>query len=220
MARFNAENIDQYGNASNAGGFFSLKNDRDVARVRFMYESAKDIEGYSVHRVQVGDRERYVNCLREYDSPIDACPFCKAKLKTFAKLFVPLYNEDVGEVQLWERGKKFYPELVSNCSRYENTVSHIFEIERHGKPKDTQTTYGIYEVGRDETALADLPEAPDPLGTIILDKTAEDMEYYIDRGEFPSTETQEPIRRRSRADDAPSEMPRRSPASRRGGDRF
>lgn len=219
MARFTGENIDKYGSqSSGSGSFFSLKDDGDIGRVRFMYNGAEDVSGYSVHRVQVGDKERYVNCLREYDSPISDCPFCRDGLKTYAKLFVPIYNEDTQEAQVWERGKKFYGEISSVCSRYKDTVSHIFEIERRGKKGDQATTYGIYEVGKDETRLEDLPEAPDPLGTIILDKTAEDMEEYLSRGSFPS---EAPVRRRS---EPTGEMPRRSTAGRRTptnrGDRF
>ena len=38
MARFNTETADKYGRQGGAG-YFSLKNDKDVARVRFMYNS-------------------------------------------------------------------------------------------------------------------------------------------------------------------------------------
>ena len=64
MARFRAEESENYG-GNGGGGFFSLKNDGDIGRVRFMYSGIDDVEGFSVHEVQVDGKKRYVNCLRE-----------------------------------------------------------------------------------------------------------------------------------------------------------
>ena len=36
--------------------------------------------------------------------------------------------------------------------------------------------------------LEDLPEIPEVLGTIILDKSADDMEYYLDNECFPNND--------------------------------
>ncbi len=224
MARFNANDVDKYGGQGGAG-YFSLKNDKDVARVRFMYDSIDDVEGYAVHQVEVGDKKRYVNCLRSYNDPIDNCPFCREKKFQSAKLFIPVYNVDEDRVQIWERGKKFFSKISSICARYPHLVSHTFEIERNGKPGSTQTTYEIYETGQDDTTLEDLPEVPNIVGGIVLDKSAEDMEYYIQEGQFPPTDEDDmPIRRRSTNDEVPFDEDRRStrrtPANNRRGDRF
>lgn len=196
MARFNAETAENYG--GNGGhGFFSLANDKDTARVRFMYNGIEDLQGYAVHEVEVDGRKRYVNCLREYNEPIDNCPFCAANRFQVAKLYIPLYVLDEngnGEIKLWERGKKFIAKMTSICSRFPNLVSHIFEIERNGKKGDQSTTYEIYEVDADDTILEDLPEVPEVLGGVVMDKTAEDMEYYLQYGEFPSED--KPVERR------------------------
>ena len=189
MARFFADTADNYGNNSGKSTFFTLKNDKETARVRFMYNGMGNVEGYSVHEVTVGDKRRYVNCIREYTDPKSVCPLCAAGNFQKAKLFVPLYDVDTQEVKLWERGKRFFGDLGSLCSRYSSAdtplVSHIFEIERRGKPKDTSTTYGIYEIDKDKVTLEDLPEVPEVLGTLILDKSAEEMNYFLERGEFP-----------------------------------
>lgn len=187
MARFNAETAENYG-GTGGHGFFSLQNDKDTARVRFMYRDINDFSGYAVHRVTVGDRERYVNCLREYTDPVEACPFCASGKVQMVKAYIPLYIEEgegAGTVKLWERGKKFISKISSLCSRYDNLVSHIFEIERNGKKGEQTTTYEIYEMGGDNTTLEDLPEVPDPLGSVILDKTADEMNYYLDNQDFP-----------------------------------
>ena len=199
MARFNTAKADHYG-GQGGGGYFSLKNDRDTAQVRFMYNSIDDVEGYAVHQVEIDGKKRYVNCLREYNQPIDDCPFCKAKMYTVAKVFVPIYNIDEDRVQTWERGKKFISKISSICARYPDVVSHKFEIERNGQKGDTSTTYEIYEVGKDDTTLEDLPEQRDVLGTLVLDKSADDMEFYLDNEYFPPEDDEMPVRRNRRND--------------------
>ena len=223
MARLTGANIEHYssGNSGNNRSYFSLKDDKDTARVRFLYNGAEDIEGFTVHRVKVGDRERYVNCLVDEGGSIADCPFCQAKYPKFAKLFVPLYNEDAEQLQIWERGQKFYGQIAGLCSRYPNLVSRTFDVERNGKKGDQATTYSIYPVGdADGTTVQDILDdlgidtLPNALGTIILNKNSYDMDYYIDNGEFP--------------DDNPTQVKRRggesreedTPRRRRGGDRF
>lgn len=220
MARFNTETADKYGGQGGAG-YFSLKNDGDVARVRFMYNGVEDVTGYAVHQVEIDGKKRWVNCLREYNQPVDTCPFCREKKFTSAKLFIPLYNVDEDKVQVWERGKKFIGKISSICARYPNVVSHIFEIERNGKPHETTTTYEIYEVDKDDTTLEDLPEVTDPLGSIVLDKSADDMEFYLDNGYFPPDGDDVPVRRGSSSNDTEDRrVSRRTPATGGRRDRF
>lgn len=219
MARFRADEAEHYGGQGGAG-YFSLKNDKDVARVRFMYNSIDDVQGYAVHQVEVDGKKRWVNCLREYNEPKAKCPFCNANKFQQAKLFIPLYNVDEERVQYWERGKKFFAKISSICARYAtngNLVSHVFEIERNGKKNETTTTYEIYEVDDDNTTLEDLPEASDPMGSIVLDKSADDMEFYLENEYFPPDGDDAPVRRRqTQEEDAPfEETRRRTPASRR-----
>lgn len=216
MARFRYDEADKYGGQGGTG-FFSLKNDKDVAQVRFMYNSIDDVEGYAVHQVEIDGKKRYVNCLREYNEPKDVCPFCKANMYTQAKLFIPIYNIDEDKVQLWERGKKFFSKISSICARYPNVVSHKFEIERNGKPRETTTTYEIYEVDKDDTTLEDLPDVTSPLGSVILDKSADDMEFYLDNEYFPPDGDDAPARRRESREENTRPV-RRTPARRE--DRF
>lgn len=227
MARFNASESSNYG-GQGGGGFFSISDDKGVKKVRFLYNNEEDIEGFSVHSVEVGGKERYVNCLRSYKDPIDACPFCREHIRTHVKLFIPLYNVDEDQIQIWDRGKKMFEKMSSLCSRYaskDNLVQHIFEVERHGKPKDTGTTYEIYEVEKDDTQLEDFDDMPKILGGLVMEKTADDMEYYLESGEFPPEDDDDKPKRRGTSrrqddDDEEEERPvrresRRTP-SRRG----
>lgn len=246
MATFRADEVDNYGNQGGGGGFFSITNDRGKKRVRFLYNTTDEIEGMSVHKVKVPNKDgqlkdRYVNCLREYDQPIEDCPFCREHKKTEARIFIPIYNIEEDSVQVWDRGKSMFQTLMGQCSRYSNKdtdiVNNIFEIERMGKPKDKKTQYQIYYIEKDDTTLEDLPEAPQILGKIVLDKTADDMEYYLENEEFPPTEDDEeeedepPVRRRDsreredshkERDDSRRDTRRRTPArsSRRNEDEY
>lgn len=188
MARFYENDADNYG-VSNKSSFFQLKNDKDTARVRFMYRNMEDVFGMAVHEVEVNGKKRYVNCIREYSDPKNVCPFCAANKTQIAKVFVPLYDVDEQAVKIWERGKKYLGSLSSICSRYASAdkplCSTVFEIERRGAPRDPATTYQEYNIKTDDTTLEDLPEVPEVLGSIVLDKTAQDMAYYIEHGRFP-----------------------------------
>lgn len=211
MARFTAEQADNYG-GSGGGGFFRLVNDGDTATVRFMYNGIEDVIGDSVHEIQtIGKdgkpKKKYVNCLRSYKEPVDVCPFCKAGKPVQAKIFIPVYDEASGQTKTWERGKKFFGKISSLCSRYSNEdtplVAHTFEIERNGAAGEQTTTYEIYETGCDDTLLEDLPE-PANLDGYLLDKSADDMEYYLQNGVFENEEgtqapSEVPMRRRERS---------------------
>lgn len=199
MPRFNINEAEHYGNGGNTS-YFSLKNDKDTARVRFMYRTLEDVEGFAVHEVEVDGRKRYVNCLRDYNSPVSDCPLCASGNFQKAKMFLVLYNEDTKQVQLWERGKKFNSQLLAAFSRYcdpHNIVGQVFEIERNGAPRSTQTTYGIYPMGQpDDTRLEDLPEVPDILGTIVLNKSASEMSQFINSDDRQSATNTSEYRRR------------------------
>jgi len=207
MARFNVANADNYG-GQGGGGYFSLKEDKETAQVRFLYDTVDDIEGFAVHEIPDKNSnspyaKKSVNCLREYGAPVDDCPFCKAGKPVKVKYFVPIWNIKENRMQTWERGKKFGGRLSSMCSRYPHLYTHIFEIERQGASGSTETQYEIWETGQTDVKLEDFGEIQNPLGSHVLDKSAEDMQYYLDRGSFmddedtatPSRDEQQYIRR-------------------------
>ena len=224
MGRFDFADAEKYGSSGNGGSYFRLSNDGDVARVQLLGNDMNDFPGYAVHGVEVDGRNRWVNCLREYQDPLNVCPFCAARIKQQARLFIPLYNIDADEVQIWERGKNFFSTLSGYCSRNPEVVSVVTEVERHGKPNDTNTTYQLYstkdepERDRLEDFIDDMPEV---IGRYILDKTADDMDYYLEHGRFPaegtsSDEDEAPRRRGSARDDSRDD--RRRPSRRRDED--
>jgi len=187
MARITHEEADRFSSGSNSD-WFQLKNDRDVARVQFMHDSIDDIEVYSVHRVMVGEKERYVNCLRTYDDPIDMCPFCASGMFVEPVRYVVMFQHDDERVKIWQRGKQFISKLQGLMDRYQPFSQHVFEIERHGVAGDKQTKYEIYSMDRVDPYDLSEVEYPQILGGIILDKTAEEMEIFLDTGQFPDTD--------------------------------
>ena len=217
MGRFGVNDAENYG-GNGGSSFFSLKNDGDVANVRFMYNKMDDVVGYAVHEITVDDKKRYVNCLREYNEPKSKCPFCEANNFQRAKLYIPVYDVEEGEVRIWERGKNFFQKMAALCARYSSAdiplVGHTFDIERHGKKGDTGTVYEIYETGSDGTRLEDLPEVPEVLGTIILDKTADEMREFLDTGYFPNNDGAPRRNEQPRDEERPTG--RRTPSARRG----
>ena len=237
MARVAFEDTDKYGGKGGAG-FFQLKDDGDKARIRFMYNSIEDVVFDTVHEIPVRDdkgeiimgkygkpRMRLVNCLRNYDDPVDDCPFCREGKYTLVKLFIPIYNIDENQVQIWERGKTYQKKIGRIVSKHPDTVSQVFEVERSGAAGDKDTDYFIDPVGKpDGTTLKDLPPLPKIIGGHVLDKTAEDMEYYLEQGEFPPEddyEEERPAKRSSRRDRDEEEAParrRRTPSRSRRDD--
>lgn len=225
--KFVAEDADKYG-GQGGGGFFSISGDGESKQVRLMYNKAEDVEGMSVHKVDIGGKDRYVNCLRNYDDPLEVCPFCREKKAVQARLFIPVYNIEEDSIQIWDRGKTMFSKIMGLFGRYAtkgNLVNNIFEIERHGKANDQKTTYEIYPLEKDDTEIEDLGELPEILGRTVLDKTSEDMEYYLETGEFPPEEDEEdaePKRRtESRRESTREREPmRRTPARRGKSDKF
>lgn len=216
MAKFNSQTAEHYSSGQGAG-YFSLKNDKDVAQVRLMYNTADEIEFFSVHEVEVDGKRRYVNCIREYNEPIDNCPLCAARAKLIVKMFVYLYDVETGEIKIWDRGKSFFSTIASYATRNNPLVGTVTEIERNGKPNDTKTTYMLYSIESDETTIEDLPELPELLGTVVMDKTFEDLEYFVEEGEFPSSGDAEPertpARDRAPRQEAAAATSRRTPAT-------
>lgn len=195
MARVSYEDSEKYYSGSSSE-WFQLKNDGDVARVQFMLNSIDDIPIFSTHKVKIGDKERYVDCLRNPNDPIDACPFCAAGLPARAVRFILMYQHDDNKVKIWERGRQFISKLQGLVNRYNPLEDKVFEIERHGKAGDTNTKYEIYPLDGVDSVNLDEVEMPELEGSLILQKTFEEMEEYLDTGSFPSEGGDEPIRRR------------------------
>ena len=196
MARISTEEVENYGN--NSSEFFKLKDDGDVARVQFLYESIDDLDIFACHKVQVGDKERWVDCKRQnYDDPADDCPFCAAGIQVKPVMVLAMYDHDSKQVKIWERGKTFIKKIEALCNRYPNLSEMVFEIERRGAKGDKKTQYEVFPMPDVEPVDVSNIEKPKILGGFILDKTTEEMQIYLDTDEFPNDGEEEAPRRRN-----------------------
>ena len=231
MAKLNIKDAGKF--SQQGSDYFTLKDDGDTARVRFLYSDpdGADIDFFLVHEVKYKDdqgreRRRYVSCNavdEEGHMHKDDCPLCQAGNRPQEKLFLQLYDEDEGKLKIWERGKNFVPKIVSFINRYGALVAQAFDIERHGKKGDTGTTYEIYACEKDNATLEDFPEKQEIEGTLIVKASKEDMYDMVDgvyswngNREAKEEEPQQQVRRRQ----APQEPEQPVRRRRRTGDNF
>ena len=211
MARVRLSDSDAYVAGGGGFGFFKIEEDGGTKSIRLLYNDIDDIPADIVHRVSVDGKTRWVNCLRENaDDPEHICPLCAAKNQRQRRVFLRVFeitkfdkkgNPVEGDVKYWDRGNKIISDLESLSRRYAPLVSHVFEVERKGKRGDMSTSYKFYETFDDDKTLEDFPQEEDILGTIILDKTAEEMDEFIETGSFPKSsdtfeENERPVRDR------------------------
>lgn len=186
--KFNAQKSAEKYQSNTGGDYFSLKEDGDIAQVRFMYNGVGDIEGYSVHEIEVDGKRKSINCLRTYEDPTDMCPFCKAKMALKVKYFVELYDIEADKVKIWERGRTFFNQISGLAARYNPLVGQKIEIERFGKKGDMKTTYQMFPIDSiDDTKLEDLPETTEVIGRMVLDISAPEMEEFLVTGKLAET---------------------------------
>jgi hypothetical protein len=205
MGRINVGDVDKY-SQGDLSEWLKLQNDGDVARVQFLYRNYNELDAFVCHKIKIGDTERYVDCKRTYDDPIDACPFCEAGIAIKPVMILAMYDHGDGKVKIWERGKTFIKKIEALFNRYPDLSNMVFEIERRGAKGDKKTQYEIFPMPDVEPVdLSDI-EKPEFLGSFILDKTPDEMMAYLNTGEFPDDNSQdnsansrrnnEPIRRR------------------------
>lgn len=213
MAKVNFNNLDDVESVTNSGnngsnndvGFFTLKNDNDEAVVRFMIDTTDDFEILTCHDVQIGQRYRKVNCIRDPREPIENCPLCANNVRISNRFFIKLiqYNritdpntgaqKVVPMPMIWERSTAYAKTLKSYIDNYGPLSDIICKIIRHGKAGDMQTTYEIVpnlskSVFPDEIYVKDptLFGTFEAFGTIVMDRTFDEMSYFVANGEFPA----------------------------------
>lgn len=193
-------------------GFFKLENNHDKAIVRLLHENYDDFSRRPVHYVRLpGYRfRRGVNCLRADNDPESVCPLCSCKLsddqvgkrgkKIYIEFLVYKVLDRNGKIiqdytespkrMVWERDRRFDDKIFSLASRYPRLCDVVFQIERFGEAGSTQTQYDIYQIDVDQNQYPyELPEKVyNPDGIQVLDKTADEMYYYIENGDFPPTD--------------------------------
>ena len=183
--------IEQAGQSTGSGNFFAIKNDGETKDIRFLYRTVDDIDSYSVHEVKIDGKTRWVDCLKDPSDPESHCPFCDAGIKLQNRTFLLVWDEADQQAKVWERSSfqvsKNYLDILKNTSS-EEVVGTVFRVKRNGKKGDMKTSYVLMLVETDETKMDDFQDELPATDATILKKTPEEMEYYIENGEFPEVE--------------------------------
>lgn len=201
MGRINPDEMDNY-SSSNDSEWLKLADDGDVERVQFLYDKYEDLDTFAVHKVKLNGQQydRMVNCIRDYDDPIDMCPLCQEGYKVEPAMILSMWSHNDEKIKIWSRGKTFRKVIESKFNRYPNLSSMVFEIERHGKKNDQKTTYELIPMPDVEPYDVSEIERPEFIGSVIIDASADDMITFLDTGSFPdknSNQQQEASRRRN-----------------------
>lgn len=188
---------------SNQVGIFSLKEDGDEAIVRFLDDKVEDLEIFTIHDGKFNGKYRRVSCMRtSANDPISKCPMCDAGRDLKRRVFIHLlqYTTDangniVAEPKVWDRGVDFVAKIRNYMEEYAPLSNNIFKVRRNGAAGETKTTYDIMLASPSIYTEANYPKEEDAfvgyevLGHLVLDKTEDDMNYYLKYGSFPSDDS-------------------------------
>lgn len=135
---------------TNKVGYFSLKGNGQEAIVRFMIDSPDDFDIVGVHRVQVGDKLRAVNCIGDRQNPADTCPLCASGNGRQYKFYIHLIEyvrEDNGQIvgipKVWERSSSYINKFSNLINEYGPLSDVVFKVKRNGEAGSKDTTYDI-----------------------------------------------------------------------------
>ena len=201
MAQININDVYVTGdnNQQNQVGFFNLQNDGDEAVVRFMVDSLEDLEILTVHDIFVNGKFRQISCVRDPREPIEKCPLCakgeKIKQVVFIKMiqYVNTPNGVEAKPVVWQRSASTYAfRLKGYLDNYGPLSNILCKVIRHGAKGDMKTTYDIIP----NLSPVNFPQENYPilnevfidysaLGRIVLDKNEDDINVFINTGNFP-----------------------------------
>lgn len=205
MAKINFEQINSGNDGGNfTVGFFSLKNDGDEAVVRIMHDDISSFDLVTTHPIQIGNKYRRVNCIRDPRDPMDNCPLCKSGAKVQQRFYIHLiqYVKDekgniIPQAKIWERSASYAVTIKNLIDEYGPLSDCIFKIRRNGEAGSMNTTYSILfgnpQVYRPEFYPKDnsLFEGYSVVGSAVMDKNFDEIAEFIATGEFPQRNNDE-----------------------------
>ena len=186
-------------------GFFSLKNDGDEAVVRILHNSSDDFDIIAAHPIKVGEYFRKAACVKAPGESPEKCPLCAAGIKLQYRMFVHMiqYTKDeagqiIAKPVVWERSAKdMSQKLMAMIQEYGPLSDCVFKVRRNGKAGDMQTTYeimfanpNVYRPDLYPTESAKAFDGYDTLGTKVYNKTAAELQTFLETGSFPGSQQQ------------------------------
>lgn len=185
-------------------GFFNLKNGEE-AIVRFAINSVEDFELYTVHPITVGQASypnRRVSCLRSNPKTdtVNMCPLCARGEKVQQRMYIKMiqYVNDNGRIipkaVVWDRPAYSYaPQLKSYLDSYGPLSNIVCKIARQGEGLDTKYTIMPNlnpQMYNEQTYPKNFDDFADfnVLGSMVMDKTFDEVNQFIMTGSFPQRE--------------------------------
>lgn len=164
--------------------FFSLKDDNDEAKIRFLHTDDSDFDLVLVHKVEVEGKERWVECLAEETE--GNCPLC-ANDQPSLKLFIFLYDYSDDKIKVWERGQTMIDTLLGYVDKCGHLNNRDYEIVRHGKKNSNKTSYQLFnqdkgpmrEGGKPDGKEIEIPAKPELFGRFVLQWTADEIKEFL-----------------------------------------
>lgn len=183
-------------------GFLSLK-DGEEAIVRIMHETPSDFDVRGVHQVKAGKFFRSVNCLREANQPVSACPLCETNAKYSNKIYIRVlhYTKDergnvIAQPKIFERPVSFARDLINVFNEYGALNSYICKISRTGSTMN-DTQYKVLpanpNVYRNDLypVNADYFKGFNVLGHSVLNKSYDELVAFVRDGDFPAPQNKQ-----------------------------
>lgn len=200
MARVTFEEATEMQNAINPNYVesFVLKNDGDEALVRFMHDDVSSFDIVTTHSVTINGKFRSVNCLRNPKEPMENCPLCASGANTQNVMFIHLIeyrmddkNNIVPVPKVWARGLSYATRIKSLINEYGPLSQCLFKIHRNGAAGSRETSYDILFAPDRIYPSQNYPipegafENYSATGTIVLDKSFEDLSVFVNTGRMP-----------------------------------
>ena len=117
-----------------------------------------------------------------------------ALIRTYVHLLVYRTDEQGKQVvshEVFDRGRDYIEKIATLAEAYPPLYDTVFMIKRNGKAGDQGTTYDFLPLPAQTYNQTNYPYSPEDLsyesalGTIIWDKSKEDIQQYLATGEFP-----------------------------------
>lgn len=180
MAKFSFDQMMQH-TSGGGSSFFNLKENEE-ARVRFLYNTLQDIEGYTVHEFNKNNNYATIVCARQEGEAKDVCKWCMMDSKPVNRVIIPLYNEDSGEIQYWKRSEQWVkdtmlPQVEEIVNQGAAISSQVYKVKRKGKGLDT--VYSLIQIGGpDGKTKEQFGEIKDPFAINMIREADYDFDPF------------------------------------------
>lgn len=150
---------EQARNLSGGGSSYFKLEEGKSAMVRFLYNTMEDMEPMACHLVSDPNVKypQNVLCARESDEdPLDKCKYCAQGVAVVARYIIPMYNEDMKEIQYWVRTPNFEKKLSVHTEDFNGQApisGQVFKIIRTGS--GTSTDYELIRTGNNDGKTRD-----------------------------------------------------------------